>query len=190
MPRTRPTLTLMASALLLSCADAPVTPPLVDHHLHAPALSRAADHSAAQNRINATIRQATARYHRVEVAEADGYVLASACVPGMGYHYLSTPLLLDGTVDPAHPELLVYEPQANGELRLVAAEFMVRAEDWDPYHSGPPMLGSRAFDDHRPAGSGGPPFPHYQLHAWVWMNNPDGIYSPFNPNSSCEHAWD
>ncbi|CAN5659908.1 MAG: hypothetical protein H0U67_09100 [Gemmatimonadetes bacterium] len=96
-------------------------------------------------------------------------------------------LLLTGTVDPARPEYLVFEPQKNGSLKLVAAEFMVRSEDWDPGNDGPPMLGSREFDDDRPAGSGGPPFP---LHAWVWMNNPDGIYTLFNPNASRTYAWD
>jgi hypothetical protein len=91
-------------------------------------------------------------------------------------------------VEPTRPEILVYEPQSNGRLRLVAVEFMVPAAAWDPFNSGPPTLGSREFDDHRAPGSGGPPFPHYQLHAWVWKDNPDGIYTPYNPNSSCEFA--
>lgn len=174
--------------LVTACADAPVAP-VQDQGLHAHAASEArrADVSASQNRINAAIRQATAHYQRLEVALADGYARASECVPGMGFHYLSAGLL-DGAVDPTRPELLVYEPQRNGRLRLVAVEFMVPAAAWDPFNSGPPMLGSREFDDHRPPGSGGPPFPHYQLHAWVWKDNPAGIYTPFNPNSSCEFA--
>jgi hypothetical protein len=167
--------------LTAACADAPV--PLE------PDLGLGVHHavSASQNQINATIRQATARYQRLEVALADGYAQASDCVPGMGFHFLSA-TLLDGVVEPTRPEVLVYEPQPNGRLRLVAVEFMVPAAAWDPFNSGPPMLGSRAFDDHRAPGSGGPPFPHYQLHAWVWKDNPEGIYTPFNPNSSCEFA--
>jgi hypothetical protein len=60
---------------------------------------------------------------------------------------------------------------------------------------GPPMLGQIPFDDHRELieiepdkfvnAKGGPAFPHYQLHVWVWKNNPNGMYTPFNPNVSC-----
>lgn len=174
--------------LATACADAPVGPePDRGLHVHDVSEVRRDDVSASQNRINAAIRQATAHYQRVEAALADGYALASECVPGMGFHYLSE-ALLDGVVDPTRPEILVYEPQPSGRLRLVAVEFMVPAAAWDPFNSGPPMLGSHAFDDHRPPGSGGPPFPHYQLHAWVWKDNPAGIYTPFNPTSSCEFA--
>jgi hypothetical protein len=106
----------------------------------------------------------------------------------MGYHYQNINYLLDGIVDPSLPEILVYEPKKNGKLQLVAVEFMVIAEYWDAVNDEPPMLGGQVFDDHRAPGSGGPPFPHYQLHAWVWKNNPAGIYSPFNPNITCEFA--
>jgi hypothetical protein len=174
--------------LAAACADAPVAlEPDLGLHVHPISEARSDDVSASQNQINADIRRATARYQRLEVALADGYALASECVPGMGFHFLSA-ALLDGVVEPTRPEILVYEPQSNGRLRLVAVEFMVPAAAWDPFNSGPPMLGSREFDDHRAPGSGGPPFPHYQLHAWVWKDNPDGIYTPYNPNSSCEFA--
>lgn len=145
------------------------------------------DNSAEQNKLNAQIRQATAHYHQVERAMADGYTPAGGCVPGMGIHYVNFGLV-DGTVDPSMPEVLVYEPQKNGKLKLVAVEFIVVAAAWDATHSSPPMLGSRVFDDHRPVGSPGPPFPNYQLHAWVWKNNPAGMYTPFNPTVSCEFA--
>ncbi len=151
------------------------------------------DLSAAvmQVRLEAQIRRATARYHRVEAAEADGYVLSSECVAtplgGMGHHYVKG-ALVDGVVDPTMPETLVYEPQKNGRMQLVAAEYVVVAAAWDPLHDSPPMLGSVAFDDHRAPGSGGPPFPHYQLHAWVWKHNPSGMYAPFNPTVSCAYA--
>jgi hypothetical protein len=185
---SKPCLSAVLAALLLAaCADAPVQPAIDGPHEHMSSLAHEADHSAAQNEVNASIRRATARYQQLDAALADGYALASGCVPGMGYHYLKESLL-DGVVDPSQPEILVYVPQRNGRQRLGAVEFMVPAAAWDPFNDGPPMLGSRAFDDHRAPGSGGPPFPHYQLHAWVWMHNPSGIYSPFNPASSCEFA--
>lgn len=143
------------------------------------------DNPAAQNKINAEIRQATAHYQQEEKAIADGYAPSGHCVPGMGDHYVNFGLV-DDIVDPSKPEVLVYEPQKNGRMKLVAVEFIVVAATWDAEHAGPPMLGSQEFDDHRAAGSPGPPFPHYQLHAWVWKHNPDGMYTPFNPTVSCE----
>jgi hypothetical protein len=150
---------------------------------------KGADNTAVQNKINAEIRQATAHYQQVERAEADGYAAdpEGHCVPGMGIHYVNMAHIMDGVVDPSKPEVLVYEPMKNGRLKLVAVEFIVVAGPWDAAHAGPPMLGSQEFDDHRPPGSPGPPFPHYQLHAWVWKNNPAGIYKPFNPTVSCEY---
>ncbi|OKL38704.1 hypothetical protein [Pontibacter flavimaris] len=149
--------------------------------------------NAQQMRLLAEIRRATARYHRVEAAEADGYVLSSECVAspagGMGHHFVKGPLV-DGVVEPTMPEALVYEPQSNGRLRLVAVEYIVVAAAWDATHDSPPMLGSVVFDDHRPEGSGGPPFPHYQLHAWIWKHNPAGMHAPFNPNVNCAYALD
>jgi hypothetical protein len=69
---------------------------------------------AAQNQLIATIRQATARYHRVDAALAAGYELGSPCeaIPGggIGVHYRKS-ALFDVVVDPAQPELLVYEPR-------------------------------------------------------------------------------
>jgi hypothetical protein len=147
--------------------------------------------TAEQNRLLAEVRRATARFHRVEVAEAEGYVRGAECVAspmgGMGYHYVKGPLI-DGTVDATQPEALVYEPMKNGRMQLVAVEYIVRAADWDPHHAGAPHLGMQEFDDHRAPGSPGPPFPHYQLHAWVWKHNPLGMYVPFNPVVSCAHA--
>jgi hypothetical protein len=147
------------------------------------------DH-AFQNQLLAQIRRATAKYHNIEVALADGYALGSECVsvPGlgaMGHHFVKNSLV-DGEVDPLQPEALLYEPTEEGGFKLIGVEYIVVAAPWDAIHDGPPMLGNKVFDDHRPEGSSGPPFPHYQLHAWIWKDNPLGIYFPFNPEVSCE----
>jgi hypothetical protein len=189
---TMPKLGSVAALAVLfaaACTDAPVQPVLdwSHAHSHAPAAAHEADHSAAQNQLNAAIREGTARYQQYDVARADGYVRATNCALDMGFHYVKLSLL-DGVIDPTQPEMLLYEPQKNGEMRLVAVEFVVPAAAWDPFNDGPPMFGSRVFDDHRQPGMGGPPFPHYQLHAWVWKHNPDGIYTPRNPTASCEFA--
>jgi hypothetical protein len=155
-----------------------------------------------QNKLLASIRAATAKYHQLSVAEADGYVFNPHCVEapnlgGMGHHAADMDKIIP-FVNPVEPGVLVYEPMKNGGYKLVAVEYLVPSEPWDAKNDGPPMLGEIPFDDHRELieiepdvfinAKGGPPFPHYQLHVWVWKNNPNGMYSPFNPNVSCQFA--
>ena len=147
---------------------------------------------AAQNELLARIRKATAQYHRIEKAIEDGYEIGSECTSAeglgsMGFHYVKFSII-DGEVDPLQPEALLYEPAEGGGLELVGVEYIVVAAPWDAIHDVPPMLGNKVFDDHRPEGSSGPPFPHYQLHAWIWKHNPSGMYFPFNPEVSCAYA--
>ena len=146
---------------------------------------------AAQNRLLATIRGATARYHRVEVALADGYTFIAAChysaAGGKGYHYRK-PALTDGVLDPAQPEILLYEPQENGKLKLTGVAFLILSNAWDATHDEPPMLGDQPFIDRRAPGSLGPPFPNYALFVAVWRHNPAGMYAQYNPTVSCEFA--
>jgi hypothetical protein len=103
----------------------------------------------------------------------------------MGFHY-SNPALVDAEVDANAPEVLLYEPTAAGGLVLVGVEFLVLADAWDAVSTALPELGGEPFADHRdPAARHGLPFGHYDLHAWVWRTNPDGMWAPFNPNVSC-----
>ena len=165
--------------------------------------------NSTQNQILAEIRRATAKYHDLDAAIDDGYVLDPHCVEhpdlgGMGQHAVNFPRITPFVV-PSEPGVLVYEPTKNGKYRLVAVEFLVPAEPWDAINPGKlPMLGEIEFDDHREIlfvedefgetvpvnAKGGPPFPHYQLHVWVWKNNPNGMYFPFNPNVSCQYVSD
>lgn len=143
---------------------------------------------ADQNKILAEIRRATAKYHDIDAAFDDGYIIGSPCVEsgagGMGFHLIN-PALFNGEVNPDQPEALVYEPMKNGRMRLVAIEFIIPYPLWDA-ENGLPMLGSQPYDDMpffpEPLG------PNYQLHVWVWKNNPLGIYAPFNPTVSCDFA--
>jgi hypothetical protein len=168
------------TAALTACGDSTTAP-----------IAALAASSAAQNQLLATIRQGTARYHRVEAALADGYEVASPCeaIPagGIGVHYRKS-TLFDLVVDPAQPELLVYEPLENGGLRLVAVAFVVPAAPWDATQSGPPTLGEQAFEDKRIPDLSSPPFPSFELHVWVWRHNPAGTYATTNPTVSCDFA--
>jgi len=146
----------------------------------------------------AIARQSTAQYHRFSVAEADGYGLAPdgplhECIasldptmPGaMGYHYANGTYAGDVNLDPATPEVLVYESRPNGKMKLVALEYVVFQEAWEAEHGATvPELFDRpmTFVD-EPNRYELPPF--YQVHVWVWKNNPHGMYADHNPNVSC-----
>lgn len=137
----------------------------------------------------AAVRAATAKYHRVEVALADGYVSTPVCAAspagGMGIHYVNPALRHDATFDPARPELLLYEPQKNGRLRLVAIEYVVTRTLWDAANPGtvPTYLGQPFFRSFGPAAHGEPD--HYELHVWLWRHNPSGMFAQWNPMVAC-----
>ena len=141
----------------------------------------------------AKVRQATAKYHDVNVALADGFVPTPVCVAspdgGMGIHYINPPRLMDAEVDILQPEILLYVDSGDG-LKLVGVEywFSIGAPDTPVPNPAPPspIIFGRPLDGPMEQHDPGQP-PHYDLHAWVWMANPSGIFAPFNPNVSCEH---
>ena len=126
----------------------------------------------------AELRSATAKYHDVEVALADGYAPLGGCValpngPAMGIHYVNMPKVLDGTLNITEPEVLVYLPESDGSLRLVATEYMIPQAMTTEL----PELFGQSFHP-GPMGT-------WTLHAWVWRNNPDGMFADFNAKLSC-----
>ena len=141
----------------------------------------------------AQVRRATAKYHDVNAALADGFVPTPHCIaePGlgvMGIHYVNPPRLMDSEVNILEPEILLYVESGNG-LKLVGVEywFSIGAPDTPVPNPAPPSptIFGRLLDGPMPAHEPGQP-PHYDLHAWVWQANPSGIFAPFNPNVSCE----
>ncbi|MGH7475996.1 MAG: hypothetical protein ACRELD_06885 [Longimicrobiales bacterium] len=132
----------------------------------------------------AGLRNATAAFHRIDAAAAAGWdTQITGCLElpgtgGMGYHYGNVSLI-DGTPQEFAPELLVYEPQKNGRLRLVAVEYIVPFTAWTAAE--PPAL--HGIDFHRNEAVG-----LWVLHAWVWKHNPAGIFADWNPTVSCAFA--
>lgn len=192
--RTRHILTIVLpvilAGVLLAACDAAT---LIDSEAPDTSLTAAVqlEQTANNHTVNQQLAQAragTAAFRRVEAAEAAGYVQASPCVEdleagGMGYHYLNPANFLtpeNTELDPAKPQLLVYEPQKNGRLRLVAVEYLVPYGVM-PADQAPPRLFEQDFDptDHLNA---------WTLHVWVWQHNPSGMFAPYNPRVSCQYA--
>ena len=134
----------------------------------------------------ATIRRVTAPFHDFAVAQTAGWSTEiTACLvnpdgPGaMGFHYGNT-ALIDGTAHVDRPQLLLYEPEKNGRLRLLAVEYII------PYsfHSrdaAPPVLLGQPFLQFDA-------FQVWGLHAWVWKDNPAGMFAPWNTRVSCSNT--
>lgn len=137
-----------------------------------------------------TVREATRKYQNVAAAEADGYALMFGCVSGpdwgaMGLHYVNLALVLDGELDPARPEIVIYEPQPNGTLRLVGADYLVFAEAWhEKVAETPKLMGQLMHLFESPNRYGLPPF--YTLHVWAWRDNPNGSFVNWHPQVSCD----
>jgi hypothetical protein len=146
-----------------------------------------------QRSAAAEAASSTAVFHDVEQAQNAGYgefrdAAGIACIskPGvgtMGIHYVNGGLL-DASIDAQHPEALVYEPEANGNLKLSALEYIVFQDAWDATHAQPPSLFGREFDfTPSPNRYGIPAF--YSLHAWIWKPNSSGVLEPYNPGAHC-----
>ncbi len=154
---------------------------LVTAAVAVPAASAVAHDSAKRDLAEA--RRATAPFHNVDKARAAGYEAAEHCVEvpglgGMGFHDPNFGLM-DFSLDPSKPELLLYEPKKNGGLRLVAVEYFV------PYVGQPaPELFGQRFDGPMPGHEPGMP-EHYDLHVWLWKHNPNGRFAQFNPRVDC-----
>lgn len=177
---TRPTL-VAAGALAALALLAPALPAAAQPDERA-ATARP-DH-AAQSALLAQVRAATARFHDVEVAIAEGYQSTVECAASpdgaMGIHFVNPALIAPGApVDPTKPPMLTYGPSASGELELWAVEY------FEPEVGQPtPMLGDQPFDGPMPGHDEHMPV-HYDLHVWTGKHNPAGIYAPFNPSLSC-----
>ena len=172
--------------------------------------------SSAEEPDLAEVRAATARFQDVNVALAEGYVrdpmnmCDTAAMMGrpaslgtMGVHYFRPDLLgisgppnprVNGTgthTDFRKPAILIYEPQPDGSLQLVAVENLVFRLAWrQAGHSQPPSFRGVSYnlmqDDPNTKADEAHMFePHYDLHVWIFRDNPNGTFAQYNPKVSC-----
>jgi Ca2+-binding RTX toxin-like protein len=148
----------------------------------------------------AQLAEITDKYHDPAKAIADGYVATDSCVPEMGYHYVKASLASDLNVTELEPEVILYEPGEGGTRKLVGVEYFAAAlantaegpKPWFEaeappmgwFNPAPALFAGQVFDGPMAGHEPGMPW-HYDLHAWVWKDNPDGKFAPFNPEVSC-----
>ncbi len=161
------------------------------------------------NKELAAARRATAMYHDVNAALADGYAPLSPHISGMGAHYVNFGLF-DPFFDKTQPEILLYSLAEGNKPKLVAVEYVAAgpvppdgftgdSDDWDEHKASCHYADD--YEELQPAeelcpetsppwngNPGGAPLVLWHpdlgwtLHVWIWRANPDGIFAPFNPN--------
>jgi len=167
----------------------------------------------------AAVRSATERYRDVNVALAEGYMRdpmnvcdtapmmgRAAELGAMGIHYFRPDLLGitappnprvngNGThTDFSKPAILIYEPQSDGSLELVAVENLVFIKAWEAAgNTAPPTYQGKSFDrmEDNPSTAIDEAHmfePHYDLHVWLYRTNPNGVFAQFNPAVSCANG--
>jgi hypothetical protein len=179
-------LTLVATACTADTSTAASSPASVTQLNTSDAGSPATAPAQVEKDL-ASLRRAVAPFHRFVAASELGWsakitsCMADPVNGGMGFHYGNVGLI-DGAVQPDKPELLLYEPQANGTLRFVAVEYVIpytfHARDADA-----PVLFGRTF-------ARNDRFQLWGLHVWVGTSNPSGLFTSWNPAVTCTYTTD
>jgi len=147
---------------------------------HAASLALSAKDAAAS-------RTAAEGYYRLEDALAAGYEPLFDCTDAgvqgaMGQHYINKAYALDGKLEVSRPDVLMYEPQADGSMHLVALEYIVFRSQWKGKEA-PVMLGHKMQLKRKVGTHDVDPF--YELHVWHWRDNPSGLTADYNPTVTC-----
>ena len=128
------------------------------------------------------LRAATAPYKQLDAAVAAGYPRTVAdCIVdahhgAMGYHHLNRQYV-DGTLDLAKPEFLLYERMPDSSYRLNGVEFIVPYRFWSRDSVAPVLLGQKLHHENN--------FNYWYLHVWAWTDNKDGLFANMNPDVHC-----
>lgn len=159
--------------------------------------AQASHTGAALSPALAATRAALDKYQDPMQAVRDGYFSTVACIefraetaghdhmsykPGaMGVHFLN-PATIGPQLDSLKPQVLMYEPVGD-KLVLVGAEWFVpvAVSKTPPTMFGQTLMGP--MEGHQPIMPAG--LHHWDLHVWLWKNNPDGVFSPTNSSVKC-----
>src|SRR5690242_11590679 len=143
-----------------------------------------------------SVRKGLDKYNDPIAAVRDGFYSSLGCISypngavdgamkypkgAMGVHFINMGNV-GPKLDPAKPQVLIYEPVGD-KLKLVAAEWFMPTQ---LATSAPTIFGQTLggpMEGHQPV------MPvelhHYDLHVWLWKPNPEGVFSPTNPAVKC-----
>jgi hypothetical protein len=180
----QPVLLILLFFAMISCTDQQSSIVSSDHlqveSFDMPDAMPAMKFNSTNDQLLKAVKQSTARYNSTTQANRAGYYGDDHCaydpdLGAMGYHWVNSDLI-DPMFDPLQPEVLLYERDKNGNYKLIGVEYIVIDIGQDHPH----------FGDH-PFDIGGTPVPvdHWSLHVWLYKENPNGIFTPYNPAVSC-----
>jgi hypothetical protein len=191
---------------LLAAAQAGEHAPM--HDMHSGASSAAVSLDEMRKTVDQLdrARAATKKYADVSEAVKDGYAAIGPYTPGMGFHYANEKEARRFDIE--HPPMLLYEKDAGSPqgLRLTGVSYLWAAPagpDGQPQTSPFPKAlatwhkhanlcltpdnGVKFNFDAAGCGKIGGRFEaetQWMVHAWIWKDSPDGVFSPVNRNIS------
>lgn len=140
-------------------------------------------------------RAATQRYQRPQAAIADGFKRVGVEFPAMGEHWVSLQRVMEDTLLPSRPSVLIYTT-VRGETWLAGVGYTALLDPgeqppayrpaagyWHEHNGSvaeeslPGGHGAHAQSHGRGGGGGAvPPIRLAILHAWIWTENPEGVF--------------
>ncbi len=128
------------------------------------------------------LRAATNKYHDLAAAEAAGYptkmpkCISDSTMGGMGHHLIDRSLI-DDKLEVERPEMLIYAPDGEGKVELVAVEYVVPYRAVAATEKAPRLFGQelKRYDQ----------FNYWSLHVWAWRKNAAGLFADWNPAIRC-----
>ena len=128
------------------------------------------------------LRSATRAFQNLDSAVAAGYprevpdCLVHEHHGAMGYHHVNRGYLTP-TLNVERPQILLYERKPDGAYHLNGVEFIIPYRLYSRDSVAPVLMGQRLHHEDN--------LNIWYLHVWAWTDNPDGVFSNFNPNVSC-----
>ena len=93
-----------------------------------------------------------------------------------GFHHMN-PTYVDDRLEVDKPEILLYERTTAGTYRQNGVEYIIPYRVWSRDSLPPTIMNlPLARSDELKL---------WYLHAWVWRDNPTGLFSDWNPNVQC-----
>lgn len=186
VPRALRQSAAMIVAMMLLPARVPLS---AQHHSSHGSSADGGLDDAAIARFVAQARGGTERYRDRTVAIDEGFRLVGPDFPGMGEHWINVGRLLSARFDPANPAMLQYA-EIDGQPTLVAVTYALALVDGDTTPGFPSralwhqhrntvdeesLIDQHVLDDSHRAGGR-----IAMLHAWVWLENPGGLFQSDN----------
>ena len=149
---------------------------------------RTATDRGAVERFVADARKATERFKDITVAVSESYLKVGPDFPAMGEHWVNSEYIMRAEFNPARPAILTYAT-IGGKHTLTGAVYALALR---PGEEPPPLPDNVQWHAHvgtideesllfgHDRGSGGDELRLVVMHAWIWLDNPDGMFTTDN----------